>query len=66
MKKYKMKLNISNQRLTTLKDYPFPNGVTELDCSYNQISSLEGCPNGVTKLLKSIFLKRITNILYKE
>ena len=42
--------SISNSGLTTLKDVHFPKNVTELYCEWNQLTSLEYCPAGVTRL----------------
>ena len=40
-----MRYNIACQGLTTLEEVDFPNGITELNCSFNQLTSLAGfCP----------------------
>jgi len=47
-------LNISNLKIKSLKDYfevhPEHAGVTNLDCSDNQLTTLNGCPTSVTRL----------------
>ena len=45
-----MKFDISGQGLTSLKNVNFPENVTELVCSVNDLTSLEYCPSSVTKL----------------
>ena len=45
-----MIFDISNGKLTSLKDVKFPAGVTTLFCGGNQLTSLEHCPGGVTEL----------------
>ena len=45
-----MIFDISNGKLTSLKDVKFPDGVTTLYCWGNQLTSLEHCPAGVTEL----------------
>src|SRR3989344_1924529 len=42
--------DISNKRITTLEGIVFPKNITELDCSYNQLTSLEHCPKNLQKL----------------
>ena len=55
-----MKLDISSQGLTTLKDVEFPENLTELYCYNNQLTSLEHCPSNVTKLWCNI--NRLTSL----
>ena len=45
-----MRFNISNKNLTTLEGIEFPDGITELNCSYNSLTSLQYCPKSVTHL----------------
>jgi Leucine-rich repeat (LRR) protein len=41
-------LNISNKNLNSLKDYNFgEHEITSLDCSFNNLKTLKGCPEGV-------------------
>lgn len=40
-------VNIKNRNLTSLTGINFTNNVTYLDCSDNQLTSLEGCPSTV-------------------
>src|SRR3989344_5748060 len=42
--------DISNKRITTLEGIVFPKNITELDCSYNQLTNLEYCPCNLQKL----------------
>ncbi len=43
-------LDLSHQGLTSLPDLSQYKNLKELDCSYNQLKSLQGCPNSVIKL----------------
>ena len=45
-----MMFDISFQNLTTLKGINFPEGITELDCSNNSLTSLQYCPSSVRTL----------------
>ena len=45
-----MYFDISWKNLTSLIGIDFPDGITELNCSHNSLTSLEGCPNSVTYL----------------
>ena len=45
-----MFFDISSEGLTTLKGIEFPSNVIKLDCSGNQLETLEGCPPSVTIL----------------
>ena len=45
-----MTLNLSNQNLTTLEGYVFPEGITFLDISYNRLTSLPPLPPTLIKL----------------
>ena len=45
-----MKLDLSNHGLTTLQGIDFPYEITELDCSNNQLTSLQYCPEWIKKL----------------
>src|SRR5207237_377458 len=45
-----MEFDISSRNLTTLKDIDFPSNITTLNCSGNQLTTLEGCPPSVTTL----------------
>ena len=46
-----MKFDISGKNLTTLEGINFPDGITELDCSNNSLTSLQYCPNSVIHLI---------------
>lgn len=41
---------LSGKGLKTLKDVEFPPGITTLDVSHNELTSLEGCPSTITHL----------------
>ena len=45
-----MELNISSKGLTTLKGVKFSPDTTILNCSFNQLTTLEGCPTNIIKL----------------
>ena len=45
-----MLFDISKRGIKSLKHVKFPEGVTYLNCSNNQLTSLEGCPRSVTVL----------------
>ena len=45
-----MRFDICGKNLTTLEGIEFPDGITELNCSQNSLTSLEHCPNSVTSL----------------
>uniref|UniRef100_A0A6C0LZ10 Uncharacterized protein n=1 Tax=viral metagenome TaxID=1070528 RepID=A0A6C0LZ10_9ZZZZ len=43
-------IDISDRGLTTLVGYPFPPNVETVDCTHNDLTSLEGCPNTAIRL----------------
>ena len=45
-----MYFSISSKKLTSLKDVKFPPDIEVLNCDFNQLTSLEGCPYNVTKI----------------
>lgn len=45
-----MKFSVRGQNLKTLVGIDFPDGITDFDCSHNQLTNLQGCPNSATKL----------------
>ena len=64
-----MKLDLRNKGLTTLQRTYFPHGITELDCSYNQLTSLQYCPKnlqildcGHNQLTSFNIVQKVSNI----
>lgn len=45
-----MLFDIRNKNITSLLNITFPKGITHLDCSFNQLTNLEGCPSEITHL----------------
>jgi len=48
-----MKVDISNKNITSLTEInwnEYCDEITELNCSYNQLTNLEGCPNSLEVL----------------
>src|SRR3972149_8364324 len=43
-------LNLSYQNLTQLPDLSLYKKLKQLNCNYNQLTSLQGCPNSVVEL----------------
>ena len=52
-----MRLDISNRKISSLIDFfnnhPLDINITELICSYNQLTSLVGCPSSMTFILRA-------------